>query len=897
MFRHTRYMYPAGRDVTHLLHKFRGHETPRAGLASMDWITIDEDDLLVPSPPAAAHLSAMPKKTPLNLVSIFGSARQGKSFLMNRLAGGKGCGFKVSNKSDPCTVGIDLCAETKSLDEFSEGAVSNENQINIGFVDAEGQGDRDTSYDARVACPILLASQCVLFNWKDSLQKDRMLNLLGVMTRAASSVKVDGGHDKCFGHLHIVFRDWAFDGDAAAVKRQLLEPETAGAEEDADRRNEVRRILRGAFESIHVWLLPPPVERTRDLQKVLKESMLSDEFKDAVAGLKGVLSTQLASPRPWGGRPVTGPVLAKLVPLVSEALNRDELILPKSAYEAMVRAEAEQLARTTEGRLDELCAALLAAGLEAAHFEAQLSAQTAELYANYQAHLCEIWNDASFVSEQTQNMQERVDRAAAQATQAFFRALWPLERKGAREALKALAAQLEAELPVEASVLRERMDGALAKITSRLKEAGARTGLPKAECTDTLEALAEQGNSLLEGLLAKSEAFVAATREAEAELLAQAQTAIGERMREEAASALPGRLPETRVAELEKVVVDQLQSRLVHEHASTAVRVRELVIQLRASTRALEAELHQAALIASEDALRKLTTALLEALNGAVQCKLRPKARLPETLLTELLNELEELSAEVLSEIERKSGAWGCASASCETAVDAYVRDARIQLQGEKETAARQRAEAAAREIAEEEARLEQEQARLEQEQRNAAEKARLEREQRDAAEKARLERERREAAASRRAEAERIDREQADAAQLQAEARARQTAKRKAQAEAEAEARAEAQRQAELAAQEEAQAEAQRLAEEKKAAKAAKLKAKATKPKVKAAKKGKESLAEVKARLKADVAERAESAVKAAIEAQNNTHTNRSSPLKRGASTASASSAKKRKK
>ena len=87
-------------------------------------------------------------------------------------------------------------------------------------------------------------------------------------------------------------------------------------------------------------------------------------------------------------------------------------------------------------------------------------------------------------------------------------------------------------------------------------------------------------------------------------------------------------------------------------------------------------------------------------------------------------------------------------------------------------------------------------------------------------------------------------------------------------------------------------EAEAQRLAEEKKAAKAAKPKATAAKPKAKAAKKGKESLAEVKARLQADVAERAEIAVKAAIEAQN-----RSSPPKRGASSASASSAKKRRK
>lgn len=72
---------------------------------------------------------------------------------------------------------------------------------------------------------MLLAAKCVVFNWRDSLQKDRMLDLLGVMCRAAASIdlssssantsspKGGGGSSKPFGHLHIVFRDWNYDGD------------------------------------------------------------------------------------------------------------------------------------------------------------------------------------------------------------------------------------------------------------------------------------------------------------------------------------------------------------------------------------------------------------------------------------------------------------------------------------------------------------------------------------------------------------------------------------------------------------------------------------------------------------------------------------------------------------
>mmetsp|Transcript_54966 Transcript_54966/g.103046 ORF Transcript_54966/g.103046 Transcript_54966/m.103046 type:complete len:211 (-) Transcript_54966:421-1053(-) len=166
----------------------------------MNWLRLDKYDKLESSEEAKRHLSKMPRREKLGLIAIFGSARQGKSFLMNKLAGGSGCGFRVSNKQDPCTVGVDLCANTVPLKTFCavEDSASSSLKarvppdMRVGFVDAEGQGDRDSAYDARIACPVLLAAKCVLFNWRDSLQKDRILDLLGVMCRAAASVDVGG---------------------------------------------------------------------------------------------------------------------------------------------------------------------------------------------------------------------------------------------------------------------------------------------------------------------------------------------------------------------------------------------------------------------------------------------------------------------------------------------------------------------------------------------------------------------------------------------------------------------------------------------------------------------------------------------------------------------------------
>eukprot|EP01040_Poterioochromonas_malhamensis_P022518 gene22518-27417_t len=44
---------------------------------------------------------------PTNLISIFGRARQGKSFLMNCLAGETDI-FRISNEKESCTQGIDV---------------------------------------------------------------------------------------------------------------------------------------------------------------------------------------------------------------------------------------------------------------------------------------------------------------------------------------------------------------------------------------------------------------------------------------------------------------------------------------------------------------------------------------------------------------------------------------------------------------------------------------------------------------------------------------------------------------------------------------------------------------------------------------------------------------------
>jgi hypothetical protein len=90
--------------------------------------------------------------------------------------------------------------DLKTFSSIDNGKAVDSGKCKVGFVDAEGQGDQDITYDANLVCPILLTSKCVILNWKDSLQKDKILNHLGIMHKAAINVAMEGGLDGKFEH-------------------------------------------------------------------------------------------------------------------------------------------------------------------------------------------------------------------------------------------------------------------------------------------------------------------------------------------------------------------------------------------------------------------------------------------------------------------------------------------------------------------------------------------------------------------------------------------------------------------------------------------------------------------------------------------------------------------------
>lgn len=150
----------------------------------------------------------------------------------------------------------------------------------IGFVDVEGQGAEDNSHDTMLALPLLLTSRITLFNHRGAPTVSDMLSKLGVLARAADYVDVgDGGNgsadqdsatdsddeesvaraskkesfasqrgagngngrSKRFGHLHVIFRDFAFEGTRESVYQQLMGLENV----------QVQRASKGGSKSLN----------------------------------------------------------------------------------------------------------------------------------------------------------------------------------------------------------------------------------------------------------------------------------------------------------------------------------------------------------------------------------------------------------------------------------------------------------------------------------------------------------------------------------------------------------------------------------------------------------------------------------------------------------------------
>lgn len=133
--------------------------------SAIKWVLLEQEaGALRTTEKAGDVLSAVHEDQVVNVLTIVGAAKQGKSFLMNALTGSDNV-FPVSSEPFACTAGADLSPTLMSLPAFKQGGVGNatssccHSRPTVAFVDMEGQGDKSPEHDVRLATPFLLVSK------------------------------------------------------------------------------------------------------------------------------------------------------------------------------------------------------------------------------------------------------------------------------------------------------------------------------------------------------------------------------------------------------------------------------------------------------------------------------------------------------------------------------------------------------------------------------------------------------------------------------------------------------------------------------------------------------------------------------------------------------------------
>ncbi|KAL9578947.1 MAG: hypothetical protein Q9212_005394 [Teloschistes hypoglaucus] len=287
---------------------------------------------------------------PLNLISVMGPARSGKSTLMNLLAG---CTvselFPTYPGMETFTKGIYIPTRMLSLPDFSalEGDApvhASDANIKVTFVDTEGQGAVGSSYDMSLFSPALISSRVIIYNRTGGLLVEEIINQLGMMTQAAQRLRVgsDDSSGPIFGHLFIIFNQFRLNKtDTAATLQATLINDEKATDASSQIRNTIRALLRSAFESIQVYILPDQLKaESRDaLADGSKSFLLLDDFRpkylEYFKMLRTGLSQALVQPRRLTkGVPLTGGALADFMPRFAAAINKAEPLNIPSIFAA-----------------------------------------------------------------------------------------------------------------------------------------------------------------------------------------------------------------------------------------------------------------------------------------------------------------------------------------------------------------------------------------------------------------------------------------------------------------------------------------------------------------------------------------------------------------------------------
>lgn len=278
---------------------------------------------------AKAFLGSLPQKQ-LSVISVCGKYRTGKSYLLNKLFLEKMeikkqqvRGFQVGPTIQPCTKGLWLWKE------IFYSPQDGEHEAPIIIIDTEGLGafDEDENHDTKIFLLALLLCSLLVFNSTGSIDENALTNL-SLVINLSKQLQVKPGESlddtddvsQYFPTFFWVLRDFALqlvDQQGNDItQREYLEmslKDQRGTSDAAEKKNRIRRLVRGFFSDRDCFTLVRPMEDESQLQRLgsVSSEQLRPEFNQQIDYLRQKILKKV-KPKMLKGKAVSGAMLIEL---------------------------------------------------------------------------------------------------------------------------------------------------------------------------------------------------------------------------------------------------------------------------------------------------------------------------------------------------------------------------------------------------------------------------------------------------------------------------------------------------------------------------------------------------------------------------------------------------------
>ena len=312
---------------------------------------------------ALAALRAV--KGPVGVLSVCGRARQGKSFILNQLAGACGDGgFEVGPTVRPCTKGLWIWSAP--IPRTTPGG----EPYHLVLLDTEGIDayDQTGQYSTQIFSLAVLLSSLFVYNQMGGID-EAALDRLSLVTEMTKHIRVRAGGDTGgsqtsdssdalarFAPSFVwLLRDFYLDledGDASITPAQYLEsalrnvPNTTPS---AEAKNQIRDSIRGLFPERECFPLVRPVNDEASLRRLdrVPPERLRPEFRDGLAALVNMLHAR-CRPKTVGSDVLNGAALAGMAETYVAAINGGAVPTIATAWQSVAEAECRAAAEAAE---------------------------------------------------------------------------------------------------------------------------------------------------------------------------------------------------------------------------------------------------------------------------------------------------------------------------------------------------------------------------------------------------------------------------------------------------------------------------------------------------------------------------------------------------------------------